>query len=480
MLPLVAAAIACISPLAYGAVPNDGKPDQAALAKALAEAHAKRAAVCLPAGVFELGRTDDRASLVIDRGPVTLRGAGAATVLRMTGDGRKGDWRGLELRGGARDVVIEELTIDSLGTFNTEEQTHLIQLSAGVRKVVLREVHLGPMRRPEQKIGEGSGGDCVRLLGEGDRMIEDVVIRDSTFVDCDRSGVSLQRGLRRISITRSSFRGTGDAAVDFEPTAPGPIERVTLSELEIEQAAGSQASWAMTIGGHGESVATGVNVTDCKLRGGGIGLLNVGEVLVLGNEITHGSSAAATIALRRRAGLVRLERNVIVRPAAAPPGALIEAQHNNGLTPTALRISGNHLRQETAAPLVSTTSLAELEVSKNLLEYQAQDTRQFIIDTHAVAADAGKIRVLDNTIRGATAAAALRLDARKRAVSGVELRGNVAESLGESVACEMQQGGRISEVATSDNVLGTTRSRCMLAPQAASERAASPPASSPR
>lgn len=479
MLPLVAAAIACISPLSYGAVPDDGKPDEAALAKALAEAHAKRAAVCLPAGVFELGRTADRASLVIDRGPVTLRGVGAATVLRMTGDGRKGDWRGLELRAGARDVVIEELTIDSLGTFNTEEQTHLIQLSPGVRKVALRKVHLGPMRRPEQALGEGSGGDCVRLLGESDRMIEDVVIRDAAFVDCDRSGVSLQRGLRRISITRSSFRGTGDAAVDFEPTAPGPIERVTLSELDIEQAVGSQASWAMTIGGHGDSVATQITVTDCKLRGGGIGLLNVGQVLISGNEITHGASAAATIMLRRRAGAVRVERNVIVRPHGSPVGALIEAQHNNGLAPTSLVITRNHLRQETAAPLVSTTSLAELEVSKNLLEYLGQDARQYVIDTHAVAADAGKIRVLDNTIRGATAAAALRLDARKRAVSGVELRGNVAESLAESVACEMQQGGRIAQVATSDNVLGTTRSRCNLAAEAPAP-ATNPPPAAPR
>ncbi|HRC58449.1 MAG TPA: hypothetical protein PKU97_21150 [Kofleriaceae bacterium] len=289
---LTSAAFVCVSPLSHGAVPDDGKGDEVALQRTIAAAVAQRAAVCLPAGVFELGRTAGLASLVIDRGPVTLRGAGQTTILRMTGDGRRGDWRGLELRAGAHDVVLEDLTIDSLGTFNTEEQTHLVQVSPGARKITFRRLQLGPMRRADQAVGHGSGGDCLRLLGEAAQPVEDVVIAGSSFVDCDRSGVSLQRGLRRITISRCRFRGTGDSPVDFEPTAPGPIEDVSLVELDIVRPAKAQGAWAVTIGGHGDDVATRITMTGCTLRGGGVGMLNVGEVSIEGNDIEHGEGAA--------------------------------------------------------------------------------------------------------------------------------------------------------------------------------------------
>ena len=475
---LTAAAFVCINPLAHGAVPDDGKGDEGALAAAVAEAAARGGAVCLPAGVFELGRTAGLASLLIDRGPVTLRGAGPGTILRMTGDGRRGDWRGVELRAGAHDVVLEDLTIDSLGTFNTEEQTHLVQVSPGARKVTFRRVQLGPMRRADQPVGHGSGGDCLRLLGEGAQPVEDVVIAGVSFVDCDRSGVSLQRGLHRVMISRSRFRGTGDSPVDFEPTAPGPIEDVSLVELDIDRPAAAQGAWAVTIGGHGDDVATRIIMTGCKLRGGGIGMLNVGEVLITGNDIEHGGGVAPTISVRRRAGRVRLEDNLIARPASAPPGALIEAQHNNGVAPTALVIHKNQLAQGTSAAVISTISLAELEVSDNSISYTGADPRQFIVDTHAVLADAGKVSVTGNTIRG-VAAAALRLDARDRAVGGVELRGNAAASMGESVTCAAQRGGTIGDVAADDNALGAARTRCALAPAAPAPAAPAPAAPAP-
>lgn len=471
MLPLfAAAAFVCLDPAAYGAVPDDGKPDEEALARVIAAASAQRAAVCLPPGVLELGRTAGLASLTIDRGPVTLRGVGPRSVLRMTGDGRRGDWRGLELRAGARDVVLEDLTIDSLATFNTEEQTHLVQVSPGAERVTLRRVQLGPMRRPEQRVGEGSGGDCLRLLGEADKPVRDVVIAGTSFVDCDRSGISLQRGLRGVTISRSRFRGTGDSPVDFEPTAPGPIEDVALVELDIERPPTAQGAWAVTIGGHGDDVATNVTMIGCKLRGGGVGLLNVGEVLLTGNDIEHGDGVAPTISVRRRAGKVRIEGNTITRPAGAPAGALIEAQHNNGVAPTALVVQRNVLRQQTAAAVISTISLAELDVVDNSIETTAGDARYFVVDTHAVLSDLARVRVTGNTIRGA-AAAALRLDARERAVQGAELRDNVGAELQESVTCEAQRSGRIGKVSASGNALGEASTRCALAPTPAASTA---------
>lgn len=459
MLPLLAA-FACISPVAFGAVAGDGLGDEQAIAAAIASARGLGAAVCFPAGVFELGRTAQIASLVIEGGPpVTLRGAGPATILRMTGDGRQGDWRGLELRGGARGIVIEDLRIDSLGTTNTEEQTHLVQLSPGVSRVSLRRVQLGPMRRPGQAIGEGAGGDCLRMVGEADAMIEDVVISHAAFLDCDRSGVSLQRGLRRIVIASSTFRGTGDSPIDFEPTAPGPIEDVAMIDLRISRDEKAQGSWAIAIGGYSEDVATRITVAGCTLEGGGIGMLNVGVVVIAGNDIRHGSGAAPTLSVRRRAASVLIEDNLVIRPSGAPAAALFEAQHNNGLAPTEIRLVGNRLRQETSAPVVASHSVARLEITGNRIQYAGADLGQFVIDTHATAADAGRLGLIGNSIRGA-ARAALRLDARNRKVDGVEVRGNDGDALGESVACEAQSAGRIGKVVAAGNDFGAAASQC--------------------
>lgn len=450
----------CVSPLTHGAVPGDGVGDEAAIAAAIVDARATDRPVCFPAGVFELARPARWASLVIEGGPpVTLRGAGPATILRMTGDGRQGDWRGIELRGGARGITFEDLAIDSLGSHNTEEQTHLVQLSPGVSRVTFRRVQFGPMREPGQPIGAGAGGDCLRLVGERDAMIEDVVVSRSTFLDCDRSGISLQRGLRRIAITRSLFRGTGDSPIDFEPTAPGAIEDVAMIGLRIQRDPAAQGSWGIAIGGYSDDVATRITVANSVLEGGGVGMLNVGDVVLAANDIRHGSGAGPTISVRRRAHRVLVEGNEIVRPRGAPPAALFEAQHNNGFAPTELVIAANQLRQETSAPVVSSTSVARLEVSANRIQYAGDDPGQFVIDTHAVAADAGRLGVVENRILGA-ARATLRLDARNRSVEGVELRGNVSEAVGESVTCEAQAQGKIGKVVASGNDFGGAASSC--------------------
>ncbi len=462
-MPLFAVAtVACVSPLAFGAVAGDGLGDEQAIAAAIVEARRANAAVCLPAGVFELARPAQLASLVID-GPVTLRGAGASTILRMTGDGRQGDWRGIELRDGARGVIFEDLAIDSLGTYNTEEQTHLVQLSPGVSRVTFRRVQFGPMRHAGQRAGEGSGGDCLRLVGEAHAMVEDVVVARSLFVDCDRSGVSLQRGLRRIVIARSVIRGTGDSPIDFEPTAPGPIEDVVMTGLSIARGPQAQGSWGIAIGGYGNDVATRITVAGNVLEGGGVGMLNVGQVVVAQNEIRHGTGTGPTLSVRRRAEHVLVQDNVIVRPSGAPAAALIEAQHNNGFAPESLMLVENQLLQETSAPVISTSSVARLEVLGNLIQYSGADARQFVIDTHATAADADQVVMSGNTIRG-VARAALRLDARGRAVRGVKVLGNLTEAVGASVTCEAQAAGRFGKVEESGNDFGGAGAECAQVP----------------
>jgi len=132
MIAVVVAA-ACVDPAAFGAVPNDGMSDTQAIQQAIDRAETGAGEVCLGPGEWDLDRSKGIPSLVIERGPLVIRGAGTTTVLRMKGSGHHGAWRAIQVRGPAHDVTIRDLTIDGLGAYDTEEQTHLLEIAMGAR-----------------------------------------------------------------------------------------------------------------------------------------------------------------------------------------------------------------------------------------------------------------------------------------------------------------------------------------------------------
>lgn len=319
--------------MAFGAVPNDGLPDEKAIQAAIDSAMAGSHEVCIPSGVWNLSKSA-RASLRITGGPLRFYGAGPSTVLRMTGDGGRGDWYGIDIRQ-AHDLELRDFTVDALATFNTEEQTHLIQLAPGTHDAVLTNLVLGPMRRDDQIVGAGAGGDCVRLLGEPLEPVERITITQSQLVNCDRSGVSLQRGVRRVELSHLDIVGTGDSPIDFEPTAPGPISYITMADLFIDRTADAQGSFSIAIAGHGPDVADHIVVRNCILQGGGISVLNASNVDIMNNDIATGEKPGATIRMHRRATNITITRNVLNRREHAPLGPMISATHNNGFAPRA-------------------------------------------------------------------------------------------------------------------------------------------------
>jgi len=109
---LLALLASCISPAALGAVPDDHKDDTPAFQRAIDQAIAEHAEVCIPPGVWNLARPPGRVgSLELTGGPIAIRGAGPGTVLRMTGPGNHRTWAVLYAHD-AHDVVIRDLTID--------------------------------------------------------------------------------------------------------------------------------------------------------------------------------------------------------------------------------------------------------------------------------------------------------------------------------------------------------------------------------
>lgn len=434
LLPLL---VACVNPVSHGANASDGKPDNAAITAAVEQAQKKQLDVCLDAGIWDLGPPIRRGkrigSVVVSGGPVTIRGVGDRTVLRLTGDGNKRDWRGIQLLD-AHEVRISDLSFDGLGATNTEEQTHLIEIGPGSKDIALLRVTLGPMRQPHQKAGQGIGGDCLRLLGSSDNRVEDVLVADSRMIDCDRSGVAFQRALRGIVIVRTTITGAGDSGIDFEPTGRGAIENVAIVRVAIKKPPDSQGEIAMSIVGNADW-ASRIVVADSTIEGGGIFLKNVHDVTLIRNEIDHGPRATSpTINLIRRGRDLRIVRNKIRRPIGAKPNPLIRASDNKGFRPHGIQVIDNELDQESSAPVIGSVSVSGMAVRQNRIKYTGTDDTVAIVLAQAVVGELDNIVVADNSIVG-KAAAVLVVQSRDNNVGKIAVRDNAANQIDSSVRC---------------------------------------------
>jgi hypothetical protein len=448
---LLALLASCVSPTDYGAVPDDRGDDAPAFQRAIDHAIAEHAEVCVPPGVWNLARTVGHiGSIEIlgdgggagnaagagggppgkPGGPITIRGDGVRTVLRMSGPGHRREWGVIYVKN-AHDVVIRDLTIDGLDATDTKEQTHLIELAAGTHDVVISHVTLGPMRRPDQKIGDGIGGDCLRLLGEVGHEVTDVVVADTRFVDCDRSGVGIQRALRDITLVRDTITGTGDTSIDFEPTGRGSIEDVAR-RLLVERS---------------------------TLDGGGIAMLNVADVEIADNQITAHPRAGPkpTISVIRRGSNIRVVRNSISRPATSDPGFVVRAEHNNGLVPHDITIADNTLAQATPHPVIGAISVSGLVVRHNVIDLAAGDPGIAVVQASAVIADMSGVTIEDNDVHGAAGslvAASVRGDHK---LSAMAVRGNRAGSV-TALRCDGPSGA-FTGVSSDQPVAETTGCR---------------------
>jgi hypothetical protein len=395
---------ACLNPVAFGAKPNDGVSDTAAIQATIDAAVASGDDVCLGDGVWELERTKGLGSLYVHTGPLTIRGTGPRSILRLLGDGKDSDWHAIHIRGpNAREIILRDFAIDSLGSYNTDEQTHLIEIGPGSRDVIVYNMTLGPMRRPDQRVGQGAGGDCIRLLGNPGKEVENVVITRSRFVDCDRSGIGIQRSVRNLVIARNVDTGTGDQPIDFEPTGQGSVEDVVMVDLEIRRTMTAQGAWAVTIGGTRKDLASRIVLTRSKLEGGGILILNARDVDILDNQITHGPGGRPTIHIIRNVERVRLANNRITRPRTSPAGNLINLSEHSSHAPRSIAIVNNELRQETAGFVVDSSSVRDLRICRNQIHYTGGDPTLSIVRSRAMRGDIDGVTVEANTIDGAAA-----------------------------------------------------------------------------
>jgi hypothetical protein len=349
-------------------------------------------------------------------------------------------------------VTIRDLTIDGLGAYDTEEQTHLLEVATGARATTIDHVHFGPMRRPDQKIGDGIGGDCVRLIGEDGKDVDGVKLVDSVFADCDRSGIALQRHVRRVVIRGDTITGTGDTPIDFEPTGAGPggsITDVTIDHTTIERPKDAQGEWAISLTG------TDLVVDKVVIKNGGINMGNVLRVAITNNDI---SGLGARLSLFRRAEDVTISGNHIAASAEATTLAIIRASHNHGFVPRGITITHNVLRQPKPAPVIELLSATHVSITNNELHYDAADPTWAFVDVEAIADDVDAIRIADNELDGD--GLGLRLGPGRHAFHDVAFTNNKLVGAKRAIRCEGTPAGFLKPLTLAGNKLGTASIEC--------------------
>jgi hypothetical protein len=443
----------CFDPASYP-VPPAGRQDdspriQAAIDDAVA---AGGGTVCLGSRHWAVSRApagsyDRFAALSTHGAHVTITGTGPGTVIDLSGDQQHAAVSVFALDPGAKDITIERLTIDTSGATNTDEQTHAIGIGSGVctilsgtcsmpvTDVIVREVnfvhpHAGTQRK----------GDCIRILGNTPATkVERVTIIGSSFTNCARSGIGVQRNVISLAVLGNHFGGNiGDTAFDAEASGGGSDDGLRLTGNSF---AGSTVNFSASLTNYGHAIVTGNT-----FAGRGLSLYRSRDILVAGNtfDVTEASGVGVIDAENVADGL-KIDGNVIRRHGMAGP-AIKVTPHSGGI-PNRVSISNNTIVVDGNSDGIYGDSVRNFGVRDNDITFTGPAPAGSGIHLDAISGPIDQAMITGNTIAGPLTAtggntyyAAVRLAARPATISGVTVALNSARGALRSLDCS-QTGG---------------------------------------
>lgn len=202
---------ACLPARSFGAIPDDGIDDRAALQAALDSG-------CLK---LEAGRYDvvtpptPRTRQVLATSPSgdLIYGVGRASLVAFSGATGGLDWRGIQLSDGTR---VHDLSLTSADVVATtpNEQVPVMRLDGAGGTVGVEIDHVW-IENPTL------GGDCIQFVCYDvtvptDRRCWRISVHDTRFGTCSRSGIALHSGVHDYSIRDNIFVDTWDQDIDGE------------------------------------------------------------------------------------------------------------------------------------------------------------------------------------------------------------------------------------------------------------------------
>jgi hypothetical protein len=407
---LGAGARGCFDPADYGAIPDDGIDDSVPAQRAIDDAAINGGEVCFGPGTWDLTRAPvgsyDRFAALSWHAPhVAIRGASMyATTLRVAGDQGAATTNVLSIDPGANGASISDLVIDTSGMTNTDEQTHAIAIGTGVCSTangtcalpvadatVQRVRFIHPVNAGERK------GDCVRLLGNLDTTpVINAKLLDLDFRSCARSGVSVQRNVQGLIVSRSFFDGDniGGTMFDGEATGGGWDKGLVVSDnLFVRTQPGGDA-YGLTL-----TSQTHYAISHNLFLGRGLFAYRTTDGTIDGNVVdsTDALDGTGDIEFGNQTERITIANNTARRRGLS--GSIIKLQPHSGGLPSGIAITGNTLQNDTDGTGVFLHSPIDVSVTGNQITGNG-GPNSMAIYVAAISRAVENVSISGNTIRG--------------------------------------------------------------------------------
>jgi hypothetical protein len=361
-------------------------------------------------------------------------GEGPGTILKMQGDAGGGAWYMIDVTGNSGRIDFWNLEFDGNNDNLTgvEEQTHTVHVGgsstilghvADVRFKFCRftgahgdsiQVVGAPLGHPAARtinsdVGEGgyrtNSGNVYQAVqsgigttgagagpsGTGTAIVDgsvtwrffaagaDVIggvqnlsVEGCDFIDNFRSGIGIQRNLSVVRIMNNEFRGTGDQAIDFEPTGGSNPDNSSpqlfiISNNHIEH---DEGTICFTLTGlNNTNPNSDTIVSNNIIKGGPIDALDCKNLTFVNNSVENGAEHnQATVDFRSNFDRLIFMGNTIKRPNGGPAPCLFVAAQGDD-RPQKCIISGNHFEQLTADMAVILENVRNATVMGNHMRH---------------------------------------------------------------------------------------------------------------
>lgn len=208
----------------------------------------------------------------------------------------------------------------------------------------------------------------MRLLGEATNNVT-VTVTGNHFLDCDRSGIAIQRGTFGAVIAGNTFYRTGDQDIDAEMTSggglggdwsitgnvflPGKLRRISVSLAGVS--------------------AANIVFSDNIMLSGGLRCYNLQHAAVTNNVIVYSvpGTGGAPMSMIKATDDVLIEHNVITRTTTSGAGPLLLFRHHHSGLPGRLSVIGNSFVQQTKSTIANFESTQDVVVSGNRFHYDS-------------------------------------------------------------------------------------------------------------
>ncbi len=445
----------CYDPVDFGALPDDGVVDRVPIQAAIdAATGGGGGTVCLGSGHWTLTRApagsyNRFATLSTHGAHLTITGTGPGTVIDLVGDQGAATTFVISLDPGASDVVVERLTIDTSAATNTDEQTHAIEIGSGVctttngtcsmpiTDVTVRDVRfVHPPGAPGVR-----KGDCIRLAGNTvETRVNRATIMGSSFTNCARSGIGVQRNVVSLAVLGNHFSGQiGDTPFDGEATGGGFDDDLRLIGNSFADA---PATFSATLTSYRRATITGNT-----FAGRGLFLYRTQDVVVADNTFdVTAISEEGVIGTGNVAGSIKIDNNLIRRHGVSGPGIRI-MPHSGGI-PKQMSVTNNTIIVEGDSGGIYAEAVSDIGIRDNDITLVNPAPNGHGIMLRATVAPMERLTITGNTVTGPlsdtggnTYFAAVRLAASPNPISGVTVALNSSQGAIRSLQCEQTVAG---------------------------------------